>query len=234
MQETRSDPRILLEVIVSTLADAREAARGGADRLEVVRDLDAGGLTPPLDLVRAIAAETALPLRVMVRENAGFETNGAELDVMRRAARAFADAGVDGLVLGFARGGQLLIDDLRRVIEAAPEARVTFHRAFDTVTDRHRAIAQLSAVRQIDRILTDGGDGSPADRCDRLRHLAASAGTHMTVIAGGNVDRETFTRIAETRCVREVHVGRAVRPGQDRAAPVSADLVRSLRALAGL
>jgi copper homeostasis protein len=126
------------------------------------------------------------------------------------------------------------MDDLHRVIEAAPDARVTFHRAFDTLTDRHRAIAQLSAVRQIDRILTDGGDGSPADRCDRLRDISASAAAHLTVIAGGNVDQQTFIRIVETRCVREVHLGRAVRPGHDRAAPVSADLVRRLRVLAGL
>ena len=64
---------------MQTVADAREAARGGADRLEVVRDLESGGLTPPLALVAAIAAETALPLRVMVRENAGFMTTAASL-----------------------------------------------------------------------------------------------------------------------------------------------------------
>ena len=33
--------RMLLEVIVQSVSDAREAARGGADRLEVVRNLEA-------------------------------------------------------------------------------------------------------------------------------------------------------------------------------------------------
>ena len=69
--------RPLLEVIVQTLADAREAARGGADRLEVVRALEDGGLTPPLALVQEIAAEVSLPLRVMVRENAGYSTDAS-------------------------------------------------------------------------------------------------------------------------------------------------------------
>ena len=41
--------RLLLEVIVQTLADAREAASGGADRLEVVRAIRDGGLTPLFD-----------------------------------------------------------------------------------------------------------------------------------------------------------------------------------------
>ena len=234
MQETRSDPRLLLEVIVSTVADAREAARGGADRLEVVRDIAHGGLTPPLDLVRAIAAETTLPLRVMVRENCGFETTDRELDVLRRAARAFAGEGVDGIVLGFARNGEPLLDEVRRVIDAAPATPVTYHRAFDTLRDPVQAIPQLSAIPQIDRILTDGGCGSHAERCDRLRRLSTAAGDRITLIAGSNVDAQMLSMIAATGCVREVHVGRAARPGHNRAAPVSAEMVRRLRDLAGL
>ena len=86
--------------------DAREAARGGADRLEVVRNLEAGGLTPPDDLVRDIAAEVSLPLRVMVRENDGYSTHPGERAALADAAARFADLGVDGIVIGFARDGQ--------------------------------------------------------------------------------------------------------------------------------
>ncbi len=221
-------------MIVSTLADAHEAVSGGADRLEVVRNIELGGLTPPLDLVRAIAGGTSVPLRVMVRENAGFDTNRGELNAMRRAASAFADIGVDGLVLGFARDGQPLVGQVGEIIDAAPGTRVTYHRAFDTLTDQGSAIEQLSAIRQIDRILTDGGDGTPAERCERLRRLSAAAGKRLTFIAGSNVDQRMLEMIAATGCVREVHVGRAARPGHDRSARVSADLVRSLRHLAGL
>jgi copper homeostasis protein len=224
--------RILLEVIVATVADARQAATGGADRLEVVRDIASGGLTPSPDLVRAIAAETGLPLRVMVRGNDGYETNGAELATLRRAAGDFAAAGVDGIVLGFARDGEPLLDDVQGVIDAAPAARVTYHRAFDTLRDPCRAIRQLSAIPQIDRILTDGGQGSAVERCDRFQRLSAAAGTRMTVIAGSRVDEQMLSMIVATGCVREVHVGRAARPGHDRGATVSADLVRRLRAIA--
>jgi copper homeostasis protein len=68
---------MLLEVIVLSVDDARTATEGGADRLEVVRDIRQGGLTPPLALVRAIQRETHLPLRVMVRENAGYDTEAS-------------------------------------------------------------------------------------------------------------------------------------------------------------
>src|SRR5262245_44731088 len=63
---------MLLEVIVQSLDDARAALAGGADRLEVVRAIEDGGLTPPIELVHEIAAHVGLPLRVMVRENAGY------------------------------------------------------------------------------------------------------------------------------------------------------------------
>ena len=97
--------RTLLEVIVQSVADARAAARAGADRLEVVRRIEDGGLTPPIALVREIAAEVSLPLRVMVRENAGYTTSPVELLALQRAAAALAELQVDGLVVGFAAAG---------------------------------------------------------------------------------------------------------------------------------
>ena len=225
--------RILLEVIVQSVADAREASRGGADRLEVVRAIRDGGLTPPLALVKAIAAETPLPLRVIVRENAGYETNAREVAAMRESASELAAAGVDGLVLGFARGGRAALDDLARVMEAAPGLPVTFHRAFDRLDDQLDAIDDLARAGRIDRILTSGGDGTPAMRCERLREYVARAGARLEVMAGGGVGEDALSLFARTGCVREVHVGRAARDGNDPEGPVSAARVRRLRELAG-
>lgn len=213
---------------MQSLEDARAALAGGADRLEVVREINAGGLTPPVDLVRAIAAEAPLPLRVMVRENAGYALAPRELDALRRAAESFATLGVDGLVIGFAVDGEPRLDDLFRVLEAAPAARVTFHRAFDALRDPLAAIGRLAAVPQIDRILTSGGSGTPDARCARLAGYAARAGERLTVIAGSDVDEAMVAAIARAGCVREVHVGRAARDGVTRDAIVSADRVRRL------
>src|SRR5438034_891911 len=61
-----------LEVIALTVADARAAERGGADRLEVVRAIEADGLTPAVEMVVLMRDCVRLPLRVMLRSNAGF------------------------------------------------------------------------------------------------------------------------------------------------------------------
>jgi copper homeostasis protein len=224
---------LLLEVIVQTVADARAAAAGGADRLEVIRSIRLGGLTPPLTLVRAIQDVTPLPLRVMVRGNAGFATAAGELLELSRAVAGFASAGVDGLVAGFARNGQPDMDAMARLLEGAPGVNVTFHRAFDQLPMPLEAIDAISSLRQIDRILTDGGGGTALERSTRLSALTERAAGRLLIIAGGGVDQDALLTFAATGCVREAHVGRAAREGSDPAAPVSERLVRALRRIAG-
>lgn len=191
-----------------------------------------GGLTPAVSVVEAIKRATTLPLRVMVRQNAGFETSDEEIEVMRAAAWSFTKLDVNGLVVGFARSGELSLAEFTSVIEAAPEVPVTFHRAFDSLNDQLSAVDSLSAIRRIDGILTGGGEGSAEERNTRLRQLVARAGSRLSIIAGGGVDLETFGRLVRNRTVSWIHVGRAARDGQDPEGPVSAASVRRLRDLA--
>ncbi len=212
--------------------DARAATDGGADRLEVVRSMRDGGLTPPVAVVEAIKSVTPLPLRIMVRENAGFETSDEEIEVLRAAAWNVTKLGVDGLVVGFARSGELSLAELASVIEAAPEIPVTFHRAFDSLSNQLSAIDRLSTIRRVDGILTSGGEGSAAARCVRLQEFVERAGSRLSIIAGGGVDLETFELLVRNRAVRWIHVGRTAREGKDPEGPVAAASVRRLRDLA--
>src|SRR5262249_5414776 len=155
---------------------------------------------------------TALPLRVMVRSDNGFELDPRALPELRRQARALADAGVDGLVVGFARAGTLALDDLVRTIEGC-SARVTFHRAFDTLADPLAAIDALCGIAAVDRILTSGGDGPALGRCGRLQEYAARAGSRLRIIAGGGIDEAMLTHLGRTGWTGDVHVGRAARDG---------------------
>jgi copper homeostasis protein len=224
--------RPLIEVIVQTADDARAATEGGADRLEVVRAIGEGGLTPSVSVVDAIKRATPLPLRVMVRENAGFETSDAEIEVLRAAAWNFAKLAVGGLVVGFAKSGELSLVDFASVIEAAPAVPITFHRAFDTLNDQLGAIDRLSAIPRVDGILTSGGEGDASERCARLEQFVERAGSRLSIIAGGGVDLETFGLLVRNRRVSWIHVGRAAREGNDSEGPVSAASVRRLRDLA--
>lgn len=225
---------LLLEVIVQSVADAREAEAGGADRLEVVRAIDRGGLTPDLAVVDAIARATPLPLRVMVRDSAGFTIeSAAERASLLRAIASFAALGVDGVVLGFARRHALDLDATAEILAAAPSVAVTFHRAFETAANPFAALDALKTLPQVDRVLTNSGAGAWTTRCERLRHYATHAAPSMTIIAGGSVEADALRLLAASGCVTEAHVGRAAREPQLAAAPVSARRVRLLRTIAG-
>jgi copper homeostasis protein len=224
---------VLLEVIVQTLAEARAAEAGGADRLEVVREIERNGLTPSLDIVRAIASETRVPLRAMVRESDGFELTGPdELVVLQRAIAAFAELGVDGAVIGFARAGALDLEAIDAVLSTAPMLPITLHRAFDSVNDPVGSIRIVRRRRQIDRILTAGSPGNWATRCYRLREYVAVAAPELTILAGGGLDEAGLRELTAAACVSEAHIGRAARVDGLRAAPVDADRVRRLKSIA--
>jgi copper homeostasis protein len=225
---------MVLEVIVQSVGDAREASGGGADRLEVVRDIERDGLTPSVDLVRAIADNVGLPLRVMVREADGFEVTGAnELSRLRDAVQAFGDLQVDGVVVGFVKAARLDLDAIRTVLSSAPSVRATLHRAFDVVADPIGAVADVRTLHQVDRILTSGGEGPAHARARRLRQYAEAAAPRLTILAGGGIDEAMLRELVLHRAVHEVHVGRAARADGRQSGPVSADRVRRLRGIIG-
>ena len=225
---------LLLEIIATSIHDAVEAARGGAHRLEIVRDLHRDGLTPSIDLVREIQREVRLPLRVMVRESDGFAC-GSEDE--RRAlidhAAAFDALGVDGIVVGWTRDGRIDEETLAQVLRAAPSVRATFHRAFDALSDPEDALRVLERYPQIDRVLTAGGSSDWPSRCATLTRYAGWATPQITVLPGGGIDGEALRALASCRCLTEAHVGRAARAGRDAGGRVSADTVRALRRAAG-
>ena len=199
----------------------------------MVREIERDGLTPSLDLVRAIQDNVRLPLRVMVRESDGFTITGPEeLRTLQRTFGILADLGVHGAVVGFARDGRLDLDAIRAVLSIAPHLPVTLHRAFDSVADPLAAIDEALTFPQIDRILTSGGEGDWPARCRRFSDYAARAGSRITFLPGGGVDDDGLRVLAGSGYVTEAHVGRAARDPQIATAPVSAARVRALRTIA--
>lgn len=202
----------LLEVIACSVVDAIEAERGGAHRLEVVRDLTRGGLTPSRQLVEEIKRAVDLPLRVMLRESTGFEVTGPdEIARLCEAAERFASLDVDGFVLGFVKGREVDIELTQQVLECAPGVRATFHHAFEETANKAGALADLRRLPQIDRVLSSGGTDELQLRIQRLDKYQKAASLELTIIAGGGVNCDSIIKIGRETAIREFHVGRAAR-----------------------
>ena len=210
----------LLEVIASSVDDAIEAEQGGAGRVELCVNLAAGGMTPPIEMVRQVARRVQIPVRVMVCENDSYSRPGAaELRRLCGTMRKMGDLGVEGVVIGFDLAGVLDVESLTAIVAAAPVLRVTFHRVFERLRDRVGAVGLLKTIPQVDRILLCDGDWDP---------LVRASAPEIRLIAGGGLKMEDFLRLLATTKVREFHTGRPVRGGQQSDGRVNARLVRNL------
>lgn len=230
MNEDVNKTSVVLEVIVCSIEDAVEAKKGGAHRLEVIRDLESGGFTPTLDLVGEMCEKVALPVRVMLREQPGFHLSvGESLAKLSRAASALNDLRVDGVVLGFLKGGQVDVRSTRRLLSFVPGLKATFHHAFEETGDKLEAINELKRIEHVDRILSHGGFGPDRERIQNLSAYASAAGPEIEVLAGGRIDEQMIRAIGKHANIREFHVGRAAREnGRVRASRVEA-LVKAAR-----
>jgi len=219
----------ILEVIACSVADAIAAQQGGASRLEVVRELDRGGLTPSIELVRAIKEAVDVPLRVMVRESDGYAIAGEmEIERLCETASELSSLGVDGLVMGFLKRDAIDLDVTSRVLARAPGLKATFHHAFEDAADQLHAVNQLKCLPQVDRILSSGGSGELEVRRLRLDAYERAAAPEVKIIAGGGIDMNAIGVLRRTTSIREFHVGRAAREGFSVAGAVQAALVREL------
>jgi copper homeostasis protein len=219
----------LLEVIACSVSDAIEAQRGGAGRLEIIRDFERGGLTPPLDLVRDILDAVTLPVRVMLREGESYEVvDEVHRQKLCAAASALSELNVDGVVLGFLINGEIDVRLTERVLSCAPNLTATFHHAFEEVGDSTAAIRVLKRIRQVDRILTYGGSGKWPEKIERLSRYQEEAGPEIEILAGGGIDHQVIRTICRATNIREFHVGRAAREPASAAGVVQAGQVKAL------
>ena len=221
--------RFALEVIAASLDDALAGESGGADRIELVRDLSSGGLTPPPSVIESVVARVRVPVRVMVRESISHVVDD---EMVRRrlfaAATALAPLPVDGIVCGFVRDGRVDRDLLSDVLRASGGKRATFHRAFESIADPIKGISDLAQSTSVDRILTNGGPGEWSDRVGRLTEWATAASPRIRLIVGGGLTRDLLPDLARIPNLYEIHVGRAAREPETDEGLVVARKVRGL------
>lgn len=225
--------RPIFEVIALGADDAVAAQAGGADRLELVTDMAADGLTPSRATFGAIRAAVGIPLRVMLRLSDGFSAGGErELDALCEAAQGLRAEGADEFVLGFldARGGADL-DAVHALVDVLDGCRWTFHRAIDRAADRDAVRLQLAGLPGLDTYLTAGSADGVGSGMDVLCAEAArdgEPGYEPRLLVGGGL---LLDHVPELRAagLDAFHVGGAVRAG-GWAGPVDTDAVRTWRA----
>ncbi|WP_030419476.1 copper homeostasis protein CutC [Streptomyces sp. SCSIO 75703] len=221
--------RAVLEVIALDARDAVAAQAGGADRLELVTDMAADGLTPPTATVAAIRAAVDIDLRVMLRLAAGFAAGDVER--LARLAGELRDAGATQFVLGFLDAdGDLDVPAVERVAGELEGCPWTFHRAIDRSLDRAALRKRLADFPGLDTYLTAGAAGGVDEGLPVLLAEARrrdEPGYRQQLLVGGGLRLDHVPVLREAG-VDAFHIGGAARP-DGWAGPVSADEVARWR-----
>ena len=162
----------VLEICVDSLASARAAIAGGADRLELCSALLAGGLTPYEGLLRQIRAESDIPVRCLMRPRPGdFLYTPEELELMRLQILSLKQAGADGFVIGcLTAEGDLDENAMKSLTDACGDSGITLHRCIDVSRDPVQTYG-LAGKLGIDTVLTSGAAASCRLGADTIADL---------------------------------------------------------------
>ncbi|MEV0172869.1 copper homeostasis protein CutC [Streptomyces sp. NPDC050803] len=221
--------RALLEVIALDVEDAVAARAGGADRLELVTDMAADGLTPPAATVAGIRAAVDIPLRVMLRLSDGFAAG--DVGRLVGVAEEMRAAGASEFVLGFLDpDGSVDLGAVERVVGVLDGCPWTFHRAIDHSADRDALRKALDGLPGLDTYLTAGAvtgvdEGLPILLAETAR--GGEPGYEQRILVGGGLQLPHLPYLLSAG-IDAFHIGGAARPA-GWTGPVSAEAVGEWR-----
>lgn len=200
-----------LEIAATTLDDAINAERGGADSIEISYDLSVGGLTPNFDLVSEIRDAVQIDVQVIVRPHArDFCYSADEIDTILTDTRRLAKMAIQGVVFGAIDvDGRFDVGLTRRVVEAASPLPVTVHRALDVCSNPDEALHEL--IGSVPRVLTSGPAPTAWEGRDTLRRWVKEFGEYFSFVPSGGLKMEQFAEFVAHVGAPEYHLGSAAR-----------------------
>lgn len=203
--------KVSVEVVCARVEEAVAAEQVGADRIELVSSISAGGLTPSIGCVQLCLERTRIPIVPILRpREGGFFYSQNEFDTIRRDLESFVHIGVKHFSVGvLARSGVLDVEKMRRLRDAAPDAEWMCHRAFDLTPDLTETLERLIELG-FSRVLTGGGKTLACDGIETLGNLERASTSRIQIVAAGGVRATNVSEIISEAGVRHVHLGPTV------------------------
>ena len=205
-QQTKHKSGYILEIACFDISSAIKAAAAGADRIELCDNADEGGTTPSYGILKATKEKITIPVFPIIRPRGGdFLYNDEEFQTMLYDIKLCKDLGFDGVVLGLLTDmGAVDIRRTEKLVAAAGDMQVTFHRAFD------RAMNPFNALEAIiycgcKRILTSGQVPNANDGKELIKELVEQAENRVIIMPGSGVRSSNIEEIIADTKATELH-----------------------------
>jgi copper homeostasis protein len=219
----------MLEIIATTVEDAKRIEAFGADRIELVSALAEGGLTPSYGVIKKVVESVKIPVNVMIRPHArSFVYTNDELNVMREDILIAKHLKSNGVVFGILDKNNVICENsLYKLLEICEDMDVTFHRAIDELADPVNGIKVLAKYSQINTVLTSGGKGDIVDNLSVIKQMIANAGA-IRVLVGGGLNFKNIEQIITETTAQEYHFGTAIRENNSFLGEINKEKIASL------
>ena len=119
-------------------------------------------------------------------------------------------AGVHGVVIGaLTAEGEIDMEACKRMIDAAGDLSVTFHRAFDVCRDPFQALEQIISLG-CDRLLSSGQMPSAEQGAGLLAELVKKAAGRIIIMPGAGINPQNIALIEQKTAATEFHSTAAI------------------------
>lgn len=187
-----------IEVCVNSFQSAKIAQELGAFRVELCQDLRLDGLTPREELLEQVTQKLEIPVHVLIRPRPGdFHYTTAELKLIEQEIEFAKSFPISGIVVGYLspdfRPDSLLLKEWR---DQCANLELTFHRAFDHVSDPVSALEKLVDAG-FDRILSSGQASNALLGINPLQSWQSYVGNRLEIMPGGGIHHKNAHHFLE-------------------------------------
>jgi len=196
----------LIECCANSVQSAINGEKGGANRIELCRNLELGGLTPKRsDIIKTIASIN-IPFYVLIRpKKEGFVYTNKELLEMIDDIQFCKNTGCEGVVIGaLHKNGSVNVEQTKQMVKVANPMCVTFHRAFDEGNDLVKNLEDVIASG-CDILLTSGQENNVDLGLANLKRLVRISAGRINILAGSGVNHTNIEGLCNIG-IRDFHL----------------------------
>lgn len=215
-----------VELCAASIEAIQLAADLKFDSIELCQDLEQGGVTPSMGMIR-YALKHLDKVNVLIRPRAGgFHYSKEEFEVMRHDIISCAEMGVHGIVVGaLNESGGPDLQFLEQVKENCGKMNVTFHRAFDDCIEWEKALKQLMDYK-IDRVLTSGLARTAEIGIPILQRMKRLTENNIELVVGGGINAVNAPRIKQEVAPHVMHFSGTIKHHQDEGSLFSESVLK--------
>jgi len=203
---------MIVEICANSFESAIAAQNGGANRVELCRQLAIGGLTPTHQLIKKVMPELSIPIHVLIRPRKGnFCYSKEELNIMKNDIEFCKNIGCSGVVSGVLDSNLTInLIATQQLIETANGIDFTFHRAFDCVKDPLLALENLIDLK-IKRVLSSGLKPSAIEGISLLAEMNKIANQQIEIMPGSGINLDNVLQF-KNKGFTSIHLSATQQP----------------------